>query len=380
MFAARTAPAPRVAVPTPVVDYQDDDPDLPDPSDAEVLPVEIGLRYTYPEPFGIAEVSHVLPAGRIYRLADGREIVNDDLEPGMQVVLKDGAVGTLSSVKHFYEPPDPPLQVGPGLFLARVVGTIKHKGIETIDVSWPGNTVTGSTDHKFYSVSRGGYVPASELQVGEILQTDDGRHVPVTSVGERKLGLIDLYNVEVEHFHNYHVGTKPSVLVHNGAAGAGGYINTPADLGKAVRRGKYEPSKFDDMGRVIPVGKSTKLDLDGASVGFTKATYGKSEGFTYVLRDKSTGEILKVGKTTGGVNIYERFNKYRRKGLEYGYKVEVEFWQVGKNADAKALERQMRAGLKSTGERLPWDKVANPGRNDLGLPWERTGGTVFGIE
>ena len=198
---------------------------------------------------------------------------------------------------------------------------------------------------------------------------------------ERKLGLLDLYNVEVEHFHNYHVGNGPSVLVHNGATGGPGYINTPADLGKSAKRGKYEPSKFDDMGRIIPGGgKSTKLDLAGESVGLTKTTYGKSEGFTYILRDKSTGEILKVGKTTGGVNIYERFTKYRRKGLEYGYQVEVEFWQVGKNADAKALERQMRTGLKSAGERLPWDKAANPGRNDLGLPWERKGGTVFGIE
>jgi hypothetical protein len=99
-----------------------------------------------------------------------------------------------------------------------------------------------------------------------------------------------------------------------------------------------------------------------------------------VLRDKNTGEILKVGKTTGGVNIYERFNKYRRKSLEYGYNVEVEFWEVGKNADAKAIERQLRSTLKAQGERLPWDGAANPGRPDLGLPWERKGGTQFTIK
>jgi hypothetical protein len=377
-FAARAAPPPKFVSAVPA-GTADDESDFPDPSTAEVLPIEIGLEYTYPEPFGIAEVTHILPAGRIYQLADGCEIVNDDLEPGMQIVLRDGVIGTIRAVKRYYEPPDPPIQVKPGLYLARVIGTIKHQGVETINVSWPGSTVTGSPDHLYYSVSRGGCVRASELQVGELLRGDDGQEVPVTSVGERKLGLIDLYNVEVEHFHNYHVGQEPSVLVHNGAAGQGGYINTPADKGSA-KRGKYEPSKFDEMGRVIPVGKSTKLDLTGESVGFSKTTYGKSEGFTYILRDKATGEILKVGKTTGGVNIYERFNKYRRKSQEYGYQIEVEFGQVGKNADAKALERQMRAGLKSMGERLPWDKAANPGRNDLGLPWERTGGTMFLIE
>lgn len=231
--AFRPTPAPKFAS---AAEPPYDGPEPPDHSTAEVLPIEIGLAYTYPEPFGIAEVTHRLPAGRIYQLVDGREVVNDDLTPGMQVVLKDGGVGTISSVRLFYDPPDPPVQVGPGLYAARVVGTIKHRGIETNDVSWPGNTVTGSPDHRYYSVSRGGYVEAADLEVGEILCGDDGRHVPVTSVGERKLGLIDLYNVEVEHFHNYHVGQGPAVLVHNGAAGADNYITTPADKGPARQR------------------------------------------------------------------------------------------------------------------------------------------------
>ncbi|MBX9679223.1 MAG: SEC-C domain-containing protein [Gemmataceae bacterium] len=231
--ATRQAPPPRLA-PAPPPEARYDGPEPPDPATAEVLPVEIGIEYTYPEPFGIAEVTRVLPAGRIYQLADGRAIVNDDLQPGMQIVLHDGSIGTLSAVRRFYDPPDPPIQVGPGLYAARVVGTIKHRGIETVDVSWPGNTVTGSPDHKFYSVSRGGYVGAAELRVGEILQTDDGRFVPVTSVGERKLGLIDLYNIEVEQFHTYHVGQGRSVLVHNGAEGT--YSNPPLDKGPSRQR------------------------------------------------------------------------------------------------------------------------------------------------
>ena len=54
--------------------------------------------------------------------------------------------------------------------------------------------------------------------------------MPVEAVSKAKLGLTDLYNVEVEHFHNYYVGPSAghAVLVHNGAAGAGGCINTPA--------------------------------------------------------------------------------------------------------------------------------------------------------
>ena len=234
-FAAQAAPPQHFGSPPPI-GVLEDEPLLPDPSTAEVLPTEVALKYTYPEPFGVAEVTHILPAGRIYQLADGREIVNDDLEPGMQMVLRDGVIGTISEVVRYYEPPDPPLQVKPGCYFARVTGTIKHRGVETINVSWPESTVTCTPGHKFYSVTRGGYVTAAELQLGEILLGDDGQELPVTSVGERKLGLIDLYNFEVEHFHNYHVGEDPSVLVHNGATGEGGYINTPADKGPARKK------------------------------------------------------------------------------------------------------------------------------------------------
>jgi hypothetical protein len=97
------------------------------------------------------------------------------------------------------------------------------------------------------------------------------------------------------------------------------------------------------------------------------------------LRDKKTGEVYKVGKTSGGVNIYERFNKYRRKSQEFGYKIEGEFWEAGTERKALDFETEIRRQMKVEGHRLSWDKVANPGRNDLGLPWERSGSTSFKI-
>jgi hypothetical protein len=54
----------------------------------------------------------------------------------------------------------------------------------------------------------------------------------VLRVSQPRSGLIDLYNLEVEHYHNYYVGEErgSAVLVHNGAAGSGGYIsNTPEE-------------------------------------------------------------------------------------------------------------------------------------------------------
>ncbi len=206
-----------------------DIPDLPDPRDVPPLPVEIGLHYTYPEPFGEAEVSYILPAGRPYILASGEEILNDDLQPGMRIRLKDGAIATISQVEIDYDPPNPPERSKDGRLLSRVVGTIKHKGFATVDVSWPGYKATSSPCHPYYSVTRRAYVGAQELQVGEFLRTDDNLLTPVLSVSKPKFGMVDLYNVEVEHFHNYYVGEPggSAVLVHNNAT-PGDYINTPA--------------------------------------------------------------------------------------------------------------------------------------------------------
>lgn len=36
----------------------------PAPNTVPVLPVEVGVRYTYPEPYGMAEVTYVFPAGQ----------------------------------------------------------------------------------------------------------------------------------------------------------------------------------------------------------------------------------------------------------------------------------------------------------------------------
>jgi hypothetical protein len=154
------------------------------------------------------------------------------------VRLKEGQVGTITAVQLYYEPPEPAVHQQDGRVFSRVIGTIKHKGPVVLDVSWPGSTATSSPEHPYYSVSRHRYVPARELQVGEFLRTDADLLAPVLRVSEPRSGLIDLYNLEVEHYHNYYVGEGrgSAVLVHNGAAGPGGYIsNTPEEAPKSRR-------------------------------------------------------------------------------------------------------------------------------------------------
>lgn len=168
-------------------------------------------------------------------MEDYQEIENDELMPGMRIRLKHGAVATLTDVRLFFEPPDPPVRQPDGRILSRVVGTIRHFGLLTVDVTWSGFTATSSSDHPYYSISRGGYVPAQELQVGEFLLNDKDEVVSMQAVGKTKLGMTDLHNVEVEHFHNYYVGQPGghAVLVHNSAA-PGACINTPESVAKQL--------------------------------------------------------------------------------------------------------------------------------------------------
>jgi hypothetical protein len=213
-------------------------PDAPELNAVPLMPVEVGLHYTFPEPFGQAEVTFIFPGGKCFELENNDPILVEELRVGDRVILQDGQIATITAVHFYFEPPDPPSVGDDGRILSRVIGTVKHIGNVVIDVKWPGYTATNSPEHLYYSVSRQKYVPANQLEVGEFLRTDDNLITPVQHVSEPRFGLIDLYNIEVEHFHNYYVGAGEgkSVLVHNGVPGAGCNINIPRDATRTITK------------------------------------------------------------------------------------------------------------------------------------------------
>ena len=174
------------------------------------------MKYTYPEQYGIAEVSYIFCGGRWFQLENGLPIMVDDLKPNMRLRSKHGMVINVVGVQCLYEPPEPPSTDENGRTLSRVIGTVKHKANTVMDLTWSYCTTTSTPDHRYYSVSRQAYVPASDLRPGELLRTDTGAVTPVQAVGPKRFGLIEVYNLEIEHFHNYYVGAGESVLVHNG--------------------------------------------------------------------------------------------------------------------------------------------------------------------
>ena len=114
---------------------------------------------------------------------------------------------------------------------------------------------------------------------------------------------------------------------------------------------------------VISRGMKT-VDLTGK----WRKTAVKPGGIVYVLRDKTTGELLKVGQTTAG-NFVERFDKYATVGRRTGRKLEVDLFEVAYEGRGR-LEGQIRRQLGIVeGVPLPWDNTGTRlGRPGLGIP------------
>ncbi len=192
----------------------------------------VGVHFTFPEQFGAAKVEYSFPVGRIIVLEGGFVTPVEKLAVGSRFVMQDGEIATVTAVKPpvWYEPPtDQPIQ---GRFTGRrVIGRSERVGNEVIDLTFCGQKVTASPDHLFYSVSRRAYLPAKQLQVGELLATDKGGTATIDSISAPRFGLVKLYNIEVEELHNYFIGASGSaVRVHNGVPGAAGSgIPMPAE-------------------------------------------------------------------------------------------------------------------------------------------------------
>lgn len=164
----------------------------------------IPVHYTYPEPFGVAECVYCFPVERLIVLTNGNVVLAEWLQPGMQFRMEGGDIGTVTAVEvpKVWEPPSR-IPDQNGRYLRRVLGTIKHKGFVVMDITFGGQTVTGTPDHRWYSVSRKAWVPAQTLRRGELLLNGEGSVVAVEAISEPRYGFIDLYNLEVEELHTY---------------------------------------------------------------------------------------------------------------------------------------------------------------------------------
>lgn len=78
-----------------------------------------------------------------------------------------------------------------------------------------GDTISSTPNHPFFSEDKQGYLAVGDLSIGERVSLAGGnRAALLIAKWRRNKGPEKVYNLEVEHSHNFYVG-REGVLVHN---------------------------------------------------------------------------------------------------------------------------------------------------------------------
>ncbi|MGL6095273.1 MAG: hypothetical protein ACRC7O_05670, partial [Fimbriiglobus sp.] len=200
----------------------------------------------------------------------------------------------------------------------RVIGRVKHTAHEVVEFRWGGQTTRVTPGHEVWSADRQGWVGAHELHTGEMIRVGGNVVAPVE--GWRRIpGLIEVYGIEVEYFHNYFVGTGDNaMLVHNGPA----CVVKPADPAAVVNAlSDFRSSRFFVNGVVVLLDKKgMKHILERHHPNFWDGSVKASQSFfsrktTIAEIQAAVGEVLKqnpgvvseigpngAGQMTGVVN------------------------------------------------------------------------------
>ena len=97
---------------------------------------------------------------------------------------------------------------------AKIICTFRNLATELVVIKVLGETIRCTKSHPFWTINRG-WARAKNLTVSDILQDSHGNPVPILDIEHKGLlSPVEVYNIEVEDFHNYHVGIA-GILSHN---------------------------------------------------------------------------------------------------------------------------------------------------------------------
>jgi hypothetical protein len=186
----------------------------------------------------------------------------------------------------------------PGEISARqVLDTFVRETTALVDLYVDGEVISTTGEHPFWTPDKG-WVEAKDLQVGSLLQTEDGRVIDVDKV-EKRSGQFEVYNFNVEGFHTYFVSDL-GILVHNTCGGS-----TP----NKPRNGPSEP---DPLAKGYPHSIIERPGLEGQ--------------YTTHYGDGTWKQYRGSGKDHGGIprpNVKEVFINKSPDGREFRGKPQV---------------------------------------------------------
>ncbi|MCA9118588.1 MAG: hypothetical protein H6822_03895 [Planctomycetaceae bacterium] len=199
--------------------------------------------------------------------------------------------------------PCPPIERGRGRVVLTTVNRLARGVIELTlrDANGREDTLRPTDEHLFYSASRGNWLSAGELQVGEHLDGVNGR-ITVAAITPLE-GTHRVYNMTVQGEHLYRVGGC-GVLVHNTCAGFHHFIMRA--LGSKV------PYK-DSVLRHLNSFRHTKLhrQLSEHLESIVKTVDGKT--YTMLPKKGQKGEVVRdiftqSERLTALDNFYRTYN------------------------------------------------------------------------
>ncbi|MEE3719725.1 polymorphic toxin-type HINT domain-containing protein [Tumidithrix elongata RA019] len=94
----------------------------------------------------------------------------------------------------------------------QVLDTFVRETTALVEIYIEGDVISTTGEHPFWVADKG-WVKAKDLEVGSLLQTEDGRVIDIDKI-EKREGQFEVYNFNVEGFHTYFV-SELGILVHN---------------------------------------------------------------------------------------------------------------------------------------------------------------------
>jgi hypothetical protein len=197
------------------------------------------------------------------------------------------------------------------------MGRVKHTAHEVVEFRWAGQMVRVTPGHAVWSASRRGWIGAHELYRGEMIRVAGNVVAPAEST-RRVPGMIEVFGIEVEYFHNYFVGTgDDAMLVHNGPdcfpkpVGVGkGHSYPPGTTGNAAR--KAFRTEVAEAQQTIHGYKHLKAKTEAEAISFSTGAKAPAQylpglsnkGLEKIALEK--GFIMEHG---GGYHAYIRFDR-----------------------------------------------------------------------
>jgi hypothetical protein len=212
-------------------------------------------------------------------------------------------------------------------------------------------------------------VGAPAFTLGRHIVTQDGLSDPATPEGRTILSHELTHVVQQASFGDRDLGGAPVLdAAHRSEqeARAGTSAVTPL-AGPAIQRAPKD---------LVTKSEQFLVDLTDSRWRSKLLFGGEETEIVYVLRDKGSGEALKVGKTTI-TEISGRFKDYTTAGNKWGRKLVVEGWTFAERAGGSTedFEAGVRATLNDAGEKLPWDntlrRLNRPGQG-IPMPKEQS--------